>query len=50
MVCPKKQDFWPRINTLKGKFKENLSMNVRLSKFGHNFSNKVVQKLTEEKK
>ena len=27
----------------------NLSMNVSLSKIGHDFKNKVVQKLTEEK-
>ena len=50
MVGPKKQDFWPRINILEGKkFKKILSMNVSLSKIGHDFSNKVVQKLTLEK-
>ena len=48
MVGPKKQDCWPRIKILKGFF-FNLSMNVSLSKIGHDFSNKVVQKLTEEK-
>ena len=50
MVGPKKQDFWPRINILEGKkLKKILSMNVSLSKIGHDFSNKVVQKLTLEK-
>ena len=49
MVGPKKQDFWPKINILEKKPHENLSMNVSLSKTGHDFSNKVVHKLTLEK-
>ena len=48
MVGSKKQDFWQRINILKEKKKSE--MNVSLSKIGHDFSNKVVQKLTLEKK
>ena len=50
MLGPKKQDLWPRINILKGKKKKILPMNYSSSKIGHDFSNKVVQKLTEEKK
>ena len=46
---PKKQDFWPKINILKGFVFLNLSMNFSSSKIGHDFSNKVYQKLTEEK-
>ena len=46
MVGPNKQDFWPRINILEGK---NLLMEVSPSKIGHDFSNKVVQNLTQEK-
>ena len=49
MMGPKKQDFWPRINILEGFFL-HLSMTVSLSKIGHDFSNKVVLKLTREKK
>ena len=48
MVGPIKKDFWPRINTLEGK--KNLLMEVSPSKIGHDFSNKVAQKLTQEKK
>jgi hypothetical protein len=32
MAGPKKQDFWPRINILKGNFFLNLSMNYGSSK------------------
>ena len=32
MVGPKKQDFWPRINILKGIKKKNPSMNYGSSK------------------
>ena len=46
MVGPKKQVFWPRIDVLKGGFFQILSINVSLSNFGHDFSNKIVQKLT----
>ena len=46
MVGPIRQDVWPRINILDGK--KILSMNVSSSKIGHDFSNKVVQKLTVE--
>ena len=49
MVGPKKQDFWPRINIFEGFLKKNLSMNASLPKIGHDFSNKVVQKLALEK-
>ena len=51
MVGPKKQDFWQRINICtERKKKKVMSMNVKLSKIGHDFCNKVVQKLTKEKK
>ena len=49
MVGPKKQDLWPRINILEGIFFLNLSLNVSSSKIGHDFSNKVVQKISVEK-
>ena len=48
MVSPKKKDFWPRINILEGFF-FNLSFNVSSSKIGHDFSDKVVQKISVEK-
>ena len=48
MVGSKKQEFWPRINIMKGKIK-NLPMNVSSSKIEHDFNKKVVQKLTLEK-
>ena len=52
MAGPKKQDFWQRINicTERKKKKKVMSMNVSLSKIGHDFSNKVVQKMTKKKK
>ena len=51
MVGPKKQDFWPKINILKRKplcFENTGS--TSLSKIGHDFRKKVVQKLKLEKK
>ena len=48
MVGPKKQDFWPQINILKGKKIKNPSMNDCSSKFGITLENKVVQKLKLE--
>ena len=45
------QDFCPRINILEGKKNsKNLAMNVSSSKIGHDFSNKVVKKMTLKKK
>ena len=46
MVGPKKQGFWPKINTLKGKIQ---GAPVR-QKLGMILENKVVQKLKLEKK
>ena len=50
MVGPKKQDFWPRINILKGKKSKIIHqlMPVR-QKLGMILGNKVVQKLKLEK-
>ena len=47
MVGAKKQDFWPKNNILEEK--KILSMSFSSSKIGHDFSNKVAQKLTPEK-
>jgi len=54
MVGPERRDFWPRIDILLKeksgkKIKKILAMNVNSSKIGHDFSDKVVQKLTLEK-
>ena len=50
MVVPKKQDFWPRINILKGNsFLEILSMNVSSSKFGHTFRKQSGSKIEARK-
>ena len=50
MVCPKKQDFWPKINMLKG----NHCMRIRgapvCQELGMILENKMVQKLKIEKK
>ena len=46
MVGPITQDFWPRVNILKGFFFNSVSS----SRIGDDFRNKVVQKLTPEKK
>jgi hypothetical protein len=47
---PKKQDFWPRINILEGKFKKNiLLMNDGSSKTGQDFRNKLFSKLNLSK-
>jgi hypothetical protein len=50
MVGPKKQDFWSRINILKGK---NCILRIQgapvRQKLGMIFENKVVQKLKLEK-
>ena len=44
---PKKQGFWPRINFSQMKLTNFVSPSSdSLSKIGHDFSNKVVQKLT----
>ena len=50
MVGPKKQDFWPRINILKGIYLFSILrlMTVR-QKLGMILENKVVQKLKLEK-
>ena len=51
MVGPKKQDFWPKINTLKG---NHCILRIRgaplRQKLGMILENKVVQKLSLEKK
>jgi hypothetical protein len=51
MVGPKKQDFWPKINVLKG---NHCILRVRgapvSQKLGKSLENKVVQKLKLEKK
>ena len=50
MMCPKKQDFWPKINILKG-YHHILRIQgapVR-QKLGMILENKVVQKLKLEK-
>ena len=51
MVRPKKQDFWPRINTPEGKkkLKKNPLMNDSSSKIGHDFRNKLFLKLNLSK-
>jgi hypothetical protein len=50
MVGPKKQDFWPKINTLKGNY---CILRIRgapvRQKLGTILENKVVQKLKLEK-
>ena len=44
---PKKQGFWPKINCIQIKLSNFVSPSSdRLSKIGHDFGNKVVQKLT----
>ena len=48
MVGPKKQDFWPKINILKGN--HCILRSASLSKIGMILENKVVQKLKLEKK
>ena len=50
MVGPKKQDFWPRINILKGFFFSILRLMTVRQKLGMILENKVVQKLKLEKK
>ena len=52
MVGPKMQDFCPRIDMLKGNRCILRLQGVlnSLSKIGHDFENKVVQKLKLEKK
>ena len=51
MVGPKKQDFWPKINILKG---NHCILRIRgapiRQKLGMILENEVVQKLTLEKK
>ena len=51
MVGPKKQDFWPKINILRG---NHGILRIRgapvLQKLDMNLENKVVQKLKLEKK
>ena len=49
MVGPKKQDFWPRINILKGFFFSILRLMMVGQKLGMILENKVVQKLKLEK-
>ena len=50
MVGPKKQDFWPRINILKGfLFFSILRLMTVDQKLGMILENKVVQKLKFEK-
>ena len=49
MVGPKKQDFWPRINILKGKkFKKICRLMTVRQKLGMILENKGVQKLKLE--
>ena len=48
MVGPKKQEFWPRINIMKGKIK-NLPMNASSSKIEHDFNKKSGSKIDTRK-
>ena len=51
MVGPKKQDFWPRINILKGnRSKKNPSMSANSSKIGHDFRKYSGSKVEVRKK
>jgi hypothetical protein len=51
MVGPKKQDFWPKIDKLKGNHCILRIWGVPVhQKLGMNLENKVVQKLKLEKK
>ena len=48
---PKKQGFWPKINCIQMKLPNVLNSSAdSLSKIGHDFSNKGVQKLKLSKK